>query len=47
MDKQAQTLELSTNLNLCTIPRVMYCGVIARVIGLRVCAIVHNVVVYD
>lgn len=43
MGKQAQTLELSTNLKLCTIPRVMYCGAIARVIGIKVCAIVHNV----
>lgn len=42
MGKKALNFELSTNLKLCTIPRVMYCGAIARVIGLRVCAIVHN-----
>lgn len=47
MGRYAQNLELSTNLKLCTIPRVMYCGAIARVIGLRVCAIVHNCIVYD
>jgi len=42
MGKQELNFELNTNLKLCTIPRVMYCGAIARVICLRVCAIVHN-----